>query len=114
MSRHFRKLEHCRSYASPEVLAAAGNAYNACWLWGYQTNYGNDDDAFYEGQQTYNDAELKFYDAIRRDLGLRLSQHEHATSGSGRGPATRGCSWTAPTWMAPKARIWTGHGVRIS
>ena len=67
----FRKLEHCRIYASPDVLAAADNAYNACWLWGYQTSYGNDDDAFYDRQETYNDAELIFYDAIRRDLGLR-------------------------------------------
>lgn len=66
----FHKLEHCRIYASSEVLAAADGAYNACWQWGHRTKYGSDDDAFYDRQEAYNDAELTFYDAIRRDLGL--------------------------------------------
>ena len=83
----FRKLEHCHIYASPEVLAAADNAYSACWRWGHQTRYGNDDDTFYDRQETYNDAELIFYDAIRRDLGLTsVIEDGRPIPGSGWGP----------------------------
>jgi hypothetical protein len=65
-----QKHEHLRIYASSEVLVAADGAYNACWRWGQLTRHGHDDDAFYDRQETYNDAELVLYDAIRRDLGL--------------------------------------------
>jgi hypothetical protein len=37
-----RKLEHLRIYASPDVLAAADAACNACWRWGDETRWGND------------------------------------------------------------------------
>lgn len=57
-------------FASPEVLAAADDAYSACWQWGHLTRYGADDDGFYDRQETFNDAELVLYDAIRRDLGI--------------------------------------------
>jgi len=65
-----RQHERLRVYASPEVLAAADDAYNACWRWGHLSRHGNDDEAFYDRQDTFNAAELIFYDAIRRDLGL--------------------------------------------
>lgn len=65
-----RQHERLRAYASPEVLAAADDAYNACWRWGHLSRHGNDDEAFYDRQDTFNAAELIFYDAIRRDLGL--------------------------------------------
>ena len=65
-----RKHEHLRIYASPKVLAAADAAYNACWQWGHLARYGSDDDAFYDRQEIYSDAELVLYDAIRRELGL--------------------------------------------
>jgi hypothetical protein len=65
-----RKLEHLRIYASPEVLAAADGAYNACWRWGHKTRYRNDDESFYDRQDEFSSAELVLYDAIRRDLGL--------------------------------------------
>lgn len=64
------KLEHLRIYASPEVLAAADEAYNACWRWGHETRYSSDDEAFYDRQDEVSSAELVLYDAIRRDLGL--------------------------------------------
>lgn len=65
-----RKHEHLRVFASPEVLATADAAYSACWQWGHYTHWSQDDDRFYERQDEYNDAELIFYDAMRRDLGL--------------------------------------------
>jgi hypothetical protein len=65
-----KKLEHCRIYASPEVLVAADAAYNACWAWGHLTRFGNDDADFYDRQEIYHDRELILYDSIRRDLGL--------------------------------------------
>ncbi|MGH4007931.1 MAG: hypothetical protein ACRDTH_07195 [Pseudonocardiaceae bacterium] len=65
-----RKHEHLRVYASPEVLAAADDAYNTCWRWGNYTTHGNDDEEFYDRQEEFNSAELFLYDAIRRDLGL--------------------------------------------
>src|SRR5207248_11412239 len=79
-----KKLEHCRIYASPEVLAAADAAYNACWKWGHLTRYGNDDGDFYDRQEIYNDRELVLYDAIRRDLGLvGVIQDGRPIAGSG-------------------------------
>jgi hypothetical protein len=66
----FRRHEHLRVFASPEVLAAADDAYSACWQWGNYTRWGQDDTTFYVRQDQYNDAELTFYDAMRRDLGL--------------------------------------------
>lgn len=66
----FRKLEHLRIYAFPEVLVAAGEAYGACWQWGHNTSYRSDDDAFYDRQAGFDSAELVLYDSIRRDLGL--------------------------------------------
>lgn len=41
-----RKHEHLRIYASPEVLAAADDAYNTCWQWGHYATHGNDDETF--------------------------------------------------------------------
>ena len=64
------KLQHLQIFASPQVLAAADNAYNACWRWGHVTKYGIDDDTFYERQEDYNSNELVLYDSIRRDLGM--------------------------------------------
>jgi hypothetical protein len=75
-SATYRKLEHQRIYASPEVLAAADDAYNACWRWGDQTTHGRDDEPFYDRQDEYNDAELVLYDAIRRDLGISSVLHD--------------------------------------
>lgn len=65
-----RAHERLRVYASPEVLKTAERAYNACWHWGHPTRWGRDDEAFYDRQDAHNDAELLFYDAMRRDLGL--------------------------------------------
>ena len=85
----YRKLQHCQVYASPEVLAAADEAYNTCWRWGHAARYGNDDDGFYDRQGAFNSAELVLYDAIRRDLGLVgvIGQDGRPVSGS---------DWTAP------------------
>jgi hypothetical protein len=84
--RHSTNLNTARIYASSEVLAAADGAYNACWRWGHQTRYGSDDEAFYDHQEAYNDAELTFYDAIRRDLGLTsVIQDGRPMPGSGWG-----------------------------
>jgi hypothetical protein len=66
-------LPQTRTLPYLRITGGAGssdNAYSACWRCGHQTRYGNDDDTFYDRQETYNDAELIFYDAIRRDLGL--------------------------------------------
>jgi hypothetical protein len=79
-----RKHELLRVYASPEVLAAADDAYNACWQWGNDTTHGNDDDRFYERQEEFNSAELVLYDAIRRNLGLPgVIQDGRPIAGSG-------------------------------
>jgi hypothetical protein len=79
-----KKLEHCRIYASTEVLAAADAAYNACWTWGHLTRRGNDDVEFYDRQEMYNDRELVLYDAMRRDLGLvGVIQDGRPIAGSG-------------------------------
>jgi hypothetical protein len=43
-----RKHEHLRVYASPEVLAAADDAYNACWQWGNDATHRDDDEKFYD------------------------------------------------------------------
>jgi hypothetical protein len=64
-----QRLQHLRIVASPQALAAADNAYNACWRWGHVTRYGSDDDTFYEPQEDYKSNELVLYDSIRRDLG---------------------------------------------
>lgn len=80
-----RKHESLRVYASPEVLAAADDAYNACWQWGHYTRHGNDDETFYDRQDEFNAAELVLYDAIRRDLGLTgvIGQDGRPVRGSG-------------------------------
>jgi hypothetical protein len=68
----------------PQVLAAADNAYNACWRWGHVTRYGSDDDTFYERQEDYNSNELVLYDSIRRDLGMAgVLQDGRTIPGSG-------------------------------
>jgi hypothetical protein len=65
-----RCLERLRVYAANEVLGAADAAYGACWRWGHHTHWGQDNERFYGDQATYDLAELAFFDAMRRDLGL--------------------------------------------
>jgi hypothetical protein len=66
----FRKLHSLRVYASPEVELAASAAYTACWQWGCKIRHGQDDDGFYRRHETYAEAELELYNAIRHDLGI--------------------------------------------
>ena len=92
-----QELEHCRIYASPEVLAAADAAYTACWRWGHLTRQVRQRrEAFYDRQEAFKDAELVLYDAIRRDLGL--------TSVIEDGRPIPGSGWVALEVEEPPAR----------
>jgi hypothetical protein len=66
--RTYRKLQHLRLYATPEVIAAADDAYNAAWRWGDQAKYGQDEEEFYEDQFSFDQAEQELRRAIRADL----------------------------------------------
>jgi hypothetical protein len=70
-------------------MAAASRAYSACWQWGHATRHGNDDDGFYERQESYDAAELVLYDSIRSDLGIvpEAEPTDPPLPGSGWGPA---------------------------
>lgn len=65
-----KRLHHLQLYASPEVMAVASPAYDACWRWGHYATHGTDDDAFYQRKEEYDTAQLALYQAIRRDLGV--------------------------------------------
>ena len=68
----------------PLGSAAADTAYNACWRWGHNTKYSNDDEEFYDRQDEFNSAESVLYDSIRRDLGLTsVIQDGRPIAGSG-------------------------------
>jgi hypothetical protein len=55
---------------------------------GHYTRWAKDDETFYERQDAYNDAELIFYDAMRRDLGLTAVVKD--------GRPLPGSGWAAP------------------
>ncbi|MEJ2863066.1 hypothetical protein [Actinomycetospora flava] len=86
-SMAFQRIERLRVYTSPEVLARADDAYNACWIWGESTKRGEDDEVFYSHKEEFDDAELLLYDSIRRDLGLSPAiENGYPIAGSGWGP----------------------------
>ncbi|MEE3852781.1 hypothetical protein VZC37_20750 [Gordonia sp. LSe1-13] len=63
--------EACRRlevYASPEVSAAALEAYKNAWSWGHGTLRGRDDSQFYAAQELVDQAQIDLLQAIRADL----------------------------------------------
>ena len=66
----FQRLQHLRLYATPSVGAAAADAYSAVWRWGHATKRGQDDEAFYDGQDQADQAEFEVLAAIRHDLAI--------------------------------------------
>jgi hypothetical protein len=72
----YRKLQHLQVYATEEVAEAASSAYSAAWYWGYRTEHGRDDDAFYQRQDEYDEKEGQLLVAIRKGLAVPESDVE--------------------------------------
>jgi hypothetical protein len=68
--RAYRKLQHLRLYATPTVMAAADDAYNAAWQWGNRVKHDQDEEEFYEDQFGFDQAEEALRCAIRSDLSV--------------------------------------------
>ena len=66
----YRKLQHLQIYATDETWDAATEAYSAAWWWAHQSQHGRDDQAFYDGQERFDNAQVRLLVMIRRDLSI--------------------------------------------
>jgi hypothetical protein len=66
----FRKLQHLRLYATPQAGRRADVAFMVAWRWGNRARYAQDDEQFYEDQNSFDEADELLRDAIRTDLGV--------------------------------------------
>jgi hypothetical protein len=65
----YQRLLRLRVFATEEARAAADDAYNAVWRWGHaEASVG--EDAFHEGEHSYDTAAAEYLSVIRRDLGV--------------------------------------------